>query len=61
MSYYEMPIASDIDIDYPHDWKPAEQRVLKFGYKGKDGNVLIKGVVINVDDILFHSQVRRLV
>jgi len=57
MSYYEMPRSSDIDIDYPHDWKPAEQRVLKFGYKGKDGDIQVKGVVINVDDILFDSQV----
>lgn len=57
MSYYEMPIASSMDIDYPHDWKPAEQRVLKYGYKGKDGDVVIKAVIINLDDILFDSQV----
>ena len=43
MSYYEMPAYTDVDIDYPHDWKPAEQRVLKFGYKGKGNNTILKG------------------
>lgn len=57
MSYYEMPRSSDIDIDYPHDWRPAEQRVLRFGYKGKNGDDFIKGVVIDADDVLFDYQV----
>ena len=57
MRYYEMPGYSDVDIDYPHDWKPAEQRVLKYGYQGKKNRLGIKAVVIDADDVLFDSQV----
>ena len=57
MRYYEMPGYTDVDIDYPHDWKPAEQRVLKYGYKGKKNRLGVKGVVIDADDVLFDSQV----
>jgi len=57
MTYYEMPGYTDVDIDYPHDWKPAEQRVIKFGYRGKKKKLPIKAVVLNADDVLFDSQV----
>ena len=45
MTYYEMPGYTDVDIDYPHDWKPREQRVIKFGYRGKKKKLPIKAVV----------------
>ena len=58
MTYYEMPGYTDVDIDSPHDWNPAEQRVIKFGYRGKKKKLPIKAVVLNADDVLFDSQVR---
>uniref|UniRef100_A0AAY5ETH1 N-acylneuraminate cytidylyltransferase n=1 Tax=Electrophorus electricus TaxID=8005 RepID=A0AAY5ETH1_ELEEL len=55
MAYFEMPAEYSIDIDI--DWPVAEQRVLRFGYFGKDKPELVRLLLCNVLGCLTDRQI----
>ncbi|MGH0190816.1 UNVERIFIED_CONTAM: hypothetical protein FKN15_053268 [Acipenser sinensis] len=57
MAYYEMLPEFSVDIDIDIDWPVAEQRVLRFGYFGKDQLEQVKLLVCNIDGCLTDGQV----
>ncbi|XP_056604607.1 N-acylneuraminate cytidylyltransferase A [Triplophysa dalaica] len=46
--YYEMKPENSVDIDVDIDWPVAEQRVLRYGYFGKDKPEVVKLLVCNI-------------
>ncbi|KAI7791822.1 cytidine monophosphate sialic acid synthetase 1 [Triplophysa rosa] len=48
MVYYEMKPENSVDIDVDIDWPVAEQRVLRYGYFGKDKPEVVKLLLCNV-------------
>ncbi|KAK1784356.1 hypothetical protein P4O66_019086, partial [Electrophorus voltai] len=57
MAYFEMPAEYSIDIDNDIDWPVAEQRVLRFGYFGKDKPELVRLLLCNVLGCLTDGQI----
>ncbi|CAM4565050.1 unnamed protein product [Leuciscus chuanchicus] len=57
MSYYEMHPEYSVDIDVDIDWPVAEQRVLRFGYFGKDKPEVVKLLLCNVSGCLTDGQI----
>ncbi|KAJ7329250.1 hypothetical protein JRQ81_015424 [Phrynocephalus forsythii] len=49
MAYYEMRAEHSVDIDVDIDWPIAEQRVLRYGYFGKEVLKEVKLLVCTVD------------
>lgn len=56
-AYYEMKPEYSVDIDVDIDWPVAEQRVLRFGYFGKDNPKDVKLLVCNVMGCLTDGQI----
>uniref|UniRef100_A0A8D2LCZ6 N-acylneuraminate cytidylyltransferase n=2 Tax=Varanus komodoensis TaxID=61221 RepID=A0A8D2LCZ6_VARKO len=52
MAYYEMRAEHSVDIDVDIDWPIAEQRVLRYGYFGKDALKEVKLLVCTIDGCL---------
>ncbi|XP_071589229.1 N-acylneuraminate cytidylyltransferase isoform X1 [Heliangelus exortis] len=57
MAYYEMRAEHSVDIDIDIDWPIAEQRVLSFGYFGKEPLKEVKLLVCNVDGCLTNGRI----
>ncbi|XP_042528802.1 N-acylneuraminate cytidylyltransferase [Dipodomys spectabilis] len=57
MAYYEMRAEHSVDIDVDIDWPIAEQRVLRYGYFGKEKLKEIKLLVCNIDGCLTNGHV----
>ncbi|XP_053113322.1 N-acylneuraminate cytidylyltransferase isoform X2 [Hemicordylus capensis] len=52
MAYYEMRAEHSVDIDVDIDWPIAEQRVLRYGYFGKEALKEVKLLVCTIDGCL---------
>lgn len=57
MKYYEMNPEHSVDIDVDIDWPVAEQRVLRFGYFGKDKPEVVKLLLCNLSGCLTDGQI----
>ncbi|NXS63699.1 NEUA cytidylyltransferase, partial [Brachypteracias leptosomus] len=57
MAYYEMRAEHSVDIDIDIDWPIAEQRVLSFGYFGKEPLKEVKLLVCSVDGCLTNGRI----
>ncbi|KAM6984797.1 N-acylneuraminate cytidylyltransferase A [Aplochiton taeniatus] len=57
MAYYEMRAEYSVDIDEDIDWPVAEQRVLRFGYFGRDKPEVVKLLLCNVSGCLTDGQI----
>ncbi|XP_043943726.1 N-acylneuraminate cytidylyltransferase isoform X2 [Protopterus annectens] len=56
MTYYEMKPEHSVDIDVDIDWPVAEQRVLRYGYFGKEKIEEVKLFVCSIDGCLTNGQ-----
>ncbi|XP_056091725.1 N-acylneuraminate cytidylyltransferase A [Rhinichthys klamathensis goyatoka] len=56
-SCFEMPPEYSVDIDVDIDWPVAEQRVLRFGYFGKDKPEVVKLLLCDVSGCLTDGQI----
>ncbi|TRY97046.1 hypothetical protein DNTS_001455 [Danionella cerebrum] len=57
IAYYEMPPEYSVDIDVDIDWPVAEQRVLRFGYFGREESSEIRLLLCKVSGCLTNSQI----
>ncbi|XP_028914534.1 N-acylneuraminate cytidylyltransferase [Ornithorhynchus anatinus] len=57
MAYFEMRAEHSVDIDVDIDWPIAEQRVLRYGYFGKEKLKEVKLLVCNIDGCLTNGHV----
>ncbi|KAL1275749.1 hypothetical protein QQF64_035372, partial [Cirrhinus molitorella] len=57
MKYFEMKPEHSVDIDVDIDWPVAEQRVLRYGYFGKDKPEVVKLLFCNVSGCLTDGQI----
>ncbi|XP_051547396.1 N-acylneuraminate cytidylyltransferase A-like [Myxocyprinus asiaticus] len=57
MAYFEMLPEYSVDIDVDIDWPVAEQRVLRFGYFGKDKPEVVKLLLCNMSGCLTDGQI----
>ncbi|KAF4079544.1 hypothetical protein AMELA_G00179250 [Ameiurus melas] len=57
IAYFEMAPEHSVDIDVDIDWPVAEQRVLRFGYFGKDKLATLRLLLCNVSGCLTDGQV----
>uniref|UniRef100_A0A9J8BL88 N-acylneuraminate cytidylyltransferase n=1 Tax=Cyprinus carpio carpio TaxID=630221 RepID=A0A9J8BL88_CYPCA len=57
MKYFEMKPEYSVDIDIDIDWPVAEQRVLRFGYFGKDKPEVVKLLLCNLSGGLTDGQI----
>uniref|UniRef100_A0A8D0HIP7 N-acylneuraminate cytidylyltransferase n=1 Tax=Sphenodon punctatus TaxID=8508 RepID=A0A8D0HIP7_SPHPU len=57
MAYYEMRAEHRVDIDVDIDWPIAEQRVLRYGYFGKETLKEVKLLVCAVDGCLTNGHI----
>ncbi|XP_062861036.1 N-acylneuraminate cytidylyltransferase A [Trichomycterus rosablanca] len=57
VAYFEMPAEYSVDIDIDIDWPVAEQRVLRFGYFGKDKPELVQVLLCNLSGCLTDGQI----
>lgn len=57
VAYVEMSAEHSSDIDTPLDWEEVEQRIMKYGYHGRQKRDVIKMVVVNADKALLDEQV----
>ncbi|KAI4897859.1 hypothetical protein NFI96_025188, partial [Prochilodus magdalenae] len=57
LAYFEMQPEYSVDIDIDIDWPVAEQRVLRFGYFGKNQPELVQLLLCNVSGCLTDGQV----
>ncbi|KAF6339104.1 cytidine monophosphate N-acetylneuraminic acid synthetase [Rhinolophus ferrumequinum] len=57
MAYYEMRAEHSVDIDVDIDWPIAEQRVLRYGYFGKEKLKEIKLLVCSIDGCLTNGHI----
>ncbi|KAF7694236.1 N-acylneuraminate cytidylyltransferase-like [Silurus meridionalis] len=57
VTYFEMLPENSVDIDVDIDWPVAEQRVLRFGYFGKDNLGKLRMLLCNVSGCLTDGQV----
>ncbi|XP_026085647.1 N-acylneuraminate cytidylyltransferase A-like isoform X2 [Carassius auratus] len=56
MKYFEMKPEHSVDIDVDIDWPVAEQRVLRFGYFGKDKPEVVRLLLCNLSGCLTDGQ-----
>ncbi|XP_027009764.2 N-acylneuraminate cytidylyltransferase A [Tachysurus fulvidraco] len=56
-TYFEMLPEYSVDIDVDIDWPVAEQRVLRFGYFGKDNPELVRLLLCNLSGCLTDGQI----
>ncbi|XP_026094361.1 N-acylneuraminate cytidylyltransferase B-like [Carassius auratus] len=57
MAYYEMLPEYSVDIDVDIDWPVAEQRVLRFGYFGREEKALVRLFLCKVSGCLTNGQI----
>uniref|UniRef100_A0A8C1WQT9 N-acylneuraminate cytidylyltransferase n=1 Tax=Cyprinus carpio TaxID=7962 RepID=A0A8C1WQT9_CYPCA len=57
MKYFEMKPEYSVNIDTDIDWPVAEQRVLRFGYFGKDKPEVVKLLLCNLSGGLTDGQI----
>ncbi|KAL2103084.1 hypothetical protein ACEWY4_002252 [Coilia grayii] len=57
LAYYEMGAEYSVDIDVDIDWPVAEQRVLRYGYFGKDKPEVVRLLLCNLSGCLTDGQV----
>ncbi|KAG1928974.1 N-acylneuraminate cytidylyltransferase [Pimephales promelas] len=57
IAYYEMLPEHSVDIDVDIDWPVAEQRVLRFGYFGREEKVAVRLFLCKVSGCLTSSQI----
>lgn len=57
IGYYEMGAEHSVDIDVDIDWPVAEQRVLRYGYFGRDKPEVVKLLLCNVSGCLTDGQI----
>lgn len=57
VSYYEMLPEYSVDIDVDIDWPVAEQRVLRYGYFGRDTPELVRLMFCNVSGCLTEGRI----
>ncbi|XP_077066249.1 N-acylneuraminate cytidylyltransferase B-like isoform X2 [Siphateles boraxobius] len=57
IAYYEMLPEHSVDIDVDIDWPVAEQRVLRFGYFGREEIAAVKLFLCKVSGCLTNSQI----
>ncbi|XP_051974567.1 LOW QUALITY PROTEIN: N-acylneuraminate cytidylyltransferase A [Xyrauchen texanus] len=57
MAYFEMLPEFSVDIDVDIDWPVAEQRVLRYGYFGKDKPEVVKLLLCNVTGCFTDGQI----
>uniref|UniRef100_A0A673IQ05 N-acylneuraminate cytidylyltransferase n=1 Tax=Sinocyclocheilus rhinocerous TaxID=307959 RepID=A0A673IQ05_9TELE len=57
IAYYEMLPEYSVDIDVDIDWPVAEQRVLRFGYFGREENVAVRLFLCKVSGCLTNGQI----
>ncbi|KAG9280760.1 N-acylneuraminate cytidylyltransferase B-like [Astyanax mexicanus] len=57
MAYYEMLPEHSVDIDVDIDWPVAEERVLRFGYFGRDQPGEVKLLLCSVSGCLTDGQI----
>lgn len=56
MKYFEMKPEHSVDIDVDIDWPVAEQRVLRFGYFGKEKPEVVRLLLCNLSGCLTDGQ-----
>uniref|UniRef100_A0A671SGV1 N-acylneuraminate cytidylyltransferase n=1 Tax=Sinocyclocheilus anshuiensis TaxID=1608454 RepID=A0A671SGV1_9TELE len=59
IAYYEMLPEYSVDIDVDIDWPVAEQRVLRFGYFGREENAAVRLFLCKVSGCLTNGQLRN--
>ncbi|XP_070785790.1 N-acylneuraminate cytidylyltransferase A [Enoplosus armatus] len=57
VAYYEMMPEYSVDIDVDIDWPVAEQRVLRFGYFGRDSPEVVRLMFCNVSGCLTEGRI----
>lgn len=57
VAYYEMLPEYSVDIDVDIDWPVAEQRVLRYGYFGRDAPEVVKLMFCNVSGCLTEGRI----
>uniref|UniRef100_A0A3B5AK03 N-acylneuraminate cytidylyltransferase n=1 Tax=Stegastes partitus TaxID=144197 RepID=A0A3B5AK03_9TELE len=57
VSYYEMLPQYSVDIDVDIDWPVAEQRVLRYGYFGRDTPEVVRLMFCNVSGCLTEGRI----
>ncbi|XP_052399635.1 N-acylneuraminate cytidylyltransferase B-like [Carassius gibelio] len=57
MAYYEMLPEYSVDIDVDIDWPVAEQRVLRFGYFGREEKAAVRLFLCKVSGCLTNGQI----
>uniref|UniRef100_A0A3Q1FPR1 Cytidine monophosphate N-acetylneuraminic acid synthetase a n=1 Tax=Acanthochromis polyacanthus TaxID=80966 RepID=A0A3Q1FPR1_9TELE len=57
VSYYEMLPEYSVDIDVDIDWPVAEQRVLRYGYFGRDTPEVVRLMFCNVSGCLTEGRI----
>ncbi|KAF4101601.1 N-acylneuraminate cytidylyltransferase B-like [Onychostoma macrolepis] len=57
VAYYEMLPEYSVDIDVDIDWPVAEQRVLRFGYFGREENTAVRLFLCTVSGCLTNGQI----
>uniref|UniRef100_A0A671SFL7 N-acylneuraminate cytidylyltransferase n=1 Tax=Sinocyclocheilus anshuiensis TaxID=1608454 RepID=A0A671SFL7_9TELE len=57
IAYYEMLPEYSVDIDVDIDWPVAEQRVLRFGYFGREENAAVRLFLCKVSGCLTNGQI----
>ncbi|XP_072315251.1 N-acylneuraminate cytidylyltransferase A [Eucyclogobius newberryi] len=57
VAYYEMLPEYSVDIDVDIDWPVAEQRVLRYGYFGRDNPEVVKLMFCNISGCLTDGRV----
>ncbi|XP_052399634.1 N-acylneuraminate cytidylyltransferase B-like [Carassius gibelio] len=57
MAYYEMLPEYSVDIDVDIDWPVAEQRVLRFGYFGREEKAVVRLFLCKVSGCLTNGQI----
>uniref|UniRef100_A0A3B3ZFN4 N-acylneuraminate cytidylyltransferase n=1 Tax=Periophthalmus magnuspinnatus TaxID=409849 RepID=A0A3B3ZFN4_9GOBI len=57
VTYYEMGAEYSVDIDVDIDWPVAEQRVLRYGYFGRDSPEVVKLMFCNISGCLTEGRI----
>ncbi|XP_062374672.1 N-acylneuraminate cytidylyltransferase A [Sardina pilchardus] len=57
VAYFEMGAEYSVDIDVDIDWPVAEQRVLRYGYFGKDKPEVVRLLLCNLSGCLTDGQI----
>ncbi|CAL1589677.1 unnamed protein product [Knipowitschia caucasica] len=57
VAYYEMRPEYSVDIDVDIDWPVAEQRVLRYGYFGRDSPEVVRLLLCNVSGCLTEGRI----